>query len=190
MKRRQLSKQFIPFRRRCSNWGSWGGISPVWGLSRSPGWSWRPRNGAHMQSTHLRLTLTHFKLTIHRQSVGRAFSGIHQRFMSKAQFLKLFTIQPCYSELFDTPFREVLLEVFMILSCHGHLGSSAVATLGGGKSWRQLQLLITGTPRPLLSWFLTFRDNNSTIRRLDFGHADFLAFCPLDYAFEMYTFDG
>ena len=73
IKRRQLSKQFIPFRCRCSNWGCWGGISPVWGLSRSPGWSWRPRNGAHMQSTHLRLTLTHFKLTIHRQSVGRAF---------------------------------------------------------------------------------------------------------------------
>ena len=55
--------------------------------------------------------------------------GTHRFSLLKAQFSKLFTIQPCYSELFDTPFREVLLEVFMILSCHGQ-GSSAVATLG------------------------------------------------------------
>lgn len=41
-------------------------------------------------------------------------------------------------------------------------GQFSSRNFGGGKSRRQLQLLITGTPRPLLSWFLTFRDNNST----------------------------
>ena len=128
IKRRQLSKQFIPFRCRCSNWGCWGGISPVWGLSRSPGWSWRPRNGAHMQSTHLRLTLTHFKLTVHRQSVGRAFS---------LEFINALCRRP--------NFQNYLQSSHVTLSCLTHLSGKFClkylwSCLAMGRAVRQSQL--------------------------------------------------
>ena len=185
IKRRQLSKQFIPFRRSCSNWGSWGGISPVWGLSRSPGWSWRSRNGAHMQSTHLRLTLTHFKLTIHRQSVGCAFSLELINAFVEGKISKIIynpaTLLWIVWHTFQGSFAWSIYDP--VLPWAGQFSSR---NFGGGKSRRQLQLLITGTPRPLLSWFLTFRDNNSTNKNVGLWTCwFFLAFCPLDYTFDM-----